>query len=537
MITYEQAQVRLKDMKAERSNWESLWRDVASYVLPRRLKEEERTSGQNLYSLMYDSTAERANNRLAAVIQSMLTNPSSRWFSLKVNSPTLMEDEATLEWLEANRDIALQLMSDSNFSQAADELYLDIGAIGTGVMLVSEGRNKPLHFQTLPIYECYLAENDEGIVDTLYREYSLTVWQFVQKFGDATPAFIMEKYKARRFEDRHKVLHVIEPREGVPKVPSNSKEFPYASYYFSADTGELLHEGGYKTFPAVCPRWRKASGEVYGRGPGLEALADIKTLNEMVYSNLMAAHRAVEPPLDVEEDAYTDTLNLSPNAINYRQRQYNRAQPLYTVQGLAVSLDMQEAYRRLINESFFYQQLTLIESDRMTATEVMQRTEENMRILGPTFGRFQSEFLEPLIRRTLQILDDRGLLYPAPDFIRNAGVLVEYESPLARAQKSSELQAIQQAILITAPIAQVKPDVIDIVKWDDIVRELFLLNGVEQKRLRTQKEVEAIRQQRQQQQVAMYAMSQMESMAKAAKQASQAKPEEGLLGQVLGSAE
>ncbi|HOK59328.1 MAG TPA: portal protein, partial [Methanothrix sp.] len=67
MITYEQAQVRLRDMKAERSNWESLWRDVASYVLPRRLKEEERTSGQNLYSLMYDSTAERANNRLAAV--------------------------------------------------------------------------------------------------------------------------------------------------------------------------------------------------------------------------------------------------------------------------------------------------------------------------------------------------------------------------------------------------------------------------------------------------------------------------------------
>lgn len=535
-ITLDHAKQRLRDMKTERGNWEALWRQIADYILPRRQKDEYRSAGENLREKMFDSTAERANNRLASVIQSMLTNPSTKWFNIKLDVPELMDDEQVTRWLEANRDLAIDLMNDSNFSQAADELYLDMGGIGTGIMLVEEGRQKPLHFETLPIYECYLAENDEGIVDTLYREYELTVWQMYNKFDEGDlPKSVKEKYANRKFDDKVKILHVIEPRNVTgTRTPSNAREFPWASAYFSIDDNELIYEGGYNSFPAVCPRWRKASGEVYGRGPGIEALADIKTLNEMAYTNLIAAHLAVEPPWDVEEDAYETQLDFSPNALNIRQQNKNPAQPLLKGDGLVVALEMQNTYRKSVNESFFYQQLTLIDNDRMTATEVIQRTEENMRILGPTFGRFQSEFLEPLVRRMLDILANLGMLYAPPGILSGVtGYKIEYESPLARAQKSQELQAIERSLMVLAPLTQLKPDIIDIPKLDDLARDVFVLNGVPKKRLRTTKEVEAIRQERAQQQMMAQALEQAEQAARAAKDASEADTEKGLLGQVL----
>jgi hypothetical protein len=191
-------------------------------------------------------------------------------------------------------------------------------------------------------------------------------------------------------------------------------------------------------------------------------------------------------------------------------------------------------YQSNINDSFFYQQLSLIDNDRMTATEVIQRTEENMRILGPTFGRFQSEFLEPLIRRVLSILSDADMLPEAPAIIANSGgYRIEYESPLARAQKSSELQAIERAIMVAAPALQMKPDAILVLKIDDLLRDIFILNGVPRDRLRTEKEVAAMREEIARRQAAAEAMAQAEVAAKTAKVASEADPRAGLLGTVF----
>jgi hypothetical protein len=534
-LTFQDMKMRLDDMKRARSNWEALWRDVSTYILPRRLKKDERTSGENLRAGMYDSTAERANNRLGSVIQSMLTNPETKWFGVKLNNPNLMKQEIVLRWLEELRDRVIEIMNDSNFSQAADELYLDMGGIGTGIMLIESGKSKILNFQTLPIYECYLAENDEGIIDTLYREYEMTVAQCVQQFEwDELPKRVQEKFNKRKYDDKVKIVHAIEPRKEFIKNPRSAKEFPWASVYFSVEDKQVMHEGGYKSFPAVCPRWRKASGEVYGRGPGIECISDIKTLNEMVYTNLMACHRAVDPPLDHEEDAYETPLDLSPGAINIRSKNANKAEALYLVNGLPVSLELQQMYQSNINDSFFYQQLSLIDNDRMTATEVIQRTEENMRILGPTFGRFQSEFLEPLIRRVLSILSDADMLPEAPAIIANSGgYRIEYESPLARAQKSSELQAIERAIMVAAPALQMKPDAILVLKIDDLLRDIFILNGVPRDRLRTEKEVAAMREEIARRQAAAEAMAQAEVAAKTAKVASEADPRAGLLGTVF----
>ena len=193
---------------------------------------------------------------------------------------------------------------------------------------------------------------------------------------------------------------------------------------------------------------------------------------------------------------------------------------------------MQNQMRKAVNESFYYQQLSLIDNDRMTATEVMQRTEENMRILGPTYDRLEREFLVPLVKRAYGILSRQGVIPPPPPQL--TGEPFTYESPLARAQRLNELSAINQGIAIATPIIQLKPDVVDVIDLDNIMRQIFILAGTSPEIVRDEDTVMQVRQERAQQQAEMQAAAMAEQLAKAGKDASQADPNAGLLQSAIG---
>lgn len=531
---------RFDNMKTARTPWETRWRDLAEYILPRRTLSDERSDGEDLRESVYDSTGEKSNNRLAAALQAMLINDDTKWFSLRgrLSDGTYIDDadEEAARFFDTLRDTVLDYINASNFSQSADELFLDMGSLATGVILALDGGDDdtPLIFKTLPIGECYLAENNKGIVDILYRKYKQELRQVVQEFGvESLSPQALEKYKKNAME-KIEILHVIEPRDDYPKNPATAADFPFTDIYIELDSKHVLREGGFREFPAACPRWRKASGEVYGRGPGHECIKELKMLSEMAYSNIQAAHRMVEPPMDTIEESYISKLDLSPNAINERQKNSEPAQPIHTVASLPASLQLFEMYRRDVRESFFWEQLTLIDNDRMTATEVIQRTEENMRILGPTGGRFYTELLEVILRRILSILGDRGLLPPIPDSMAMGGkVIVVYESPLARAQRSIELQSLERGFATVAPLMQVKPDIVDNIDFDGAVREILALTGFKKKFILQQPKVDAIRKARAEMQAREQMAEQLTNATRAAKEASETDPDAGLLGKVF----
>jgi hypothetical protein len=150
----------------------------------------------------------------------------------------------------------------------------------------------------------------------------------------------------------------------------------------------------------------------------------------------------------------------------------------------------------------------------MTATEVVQRNEEKMRLLGPVLGRLQSELLRPLIDRTFAILLRKNIFKPAPDFLSGQDLQIEYVSPLAKAQRSSELQSIMRAIEIFGSLANIAP-VFDHVNIDNLVKHLADIVGVPSKVLNSKAEVNAIRQEKQQQQEQAMQMQQMQQIAQA----------------------
>jgi hypothetical protein len=175
---------------------------------------------------------------------------------------------------------------------------------------------------------------------------------------------------------------------------------------------------------------------------------------------------------------------------------------------------MEEQRRNAIRDTFYVNQLMMQSGPQMTATEVVQRNEEKMRLLGPVLGRLQSELLRPLIDRTFAILLRKKLFKPAPDFLSGVDIQIEYVSPLAKAQRSSELQSIMRAIEIFGSLAQVSP-VFDHINIDNLVTHLADIVGVPAKVLNSKSEVNAIRQQKQQQQDQQMQMQQMQQIAQA----------------------
>ena len=155
----------------------------------------------------------------------------------------------------------------------------------------------------------------------------------------------------------------------------------------------------------------------------------------------------------------------------------------------------------------------------MTATEVMQRVEENMRILGPTYSRLVHEYLEPLTKRVYGILLRKGILPEPPQILQRyrGKMKIDYMSPMARAQKTSDVAAIQRAIGMVATMAQVSPEVLDVIDFDKAVKYTADATGVPSVLIRGDEEIAAIRQARAQQQQAMQQMQAMKEAAEVGK--------------------
>ena len=164
-----------------------------------------------------------------------------------------------------------------------------------------------------------------------------------------------------------------------------------------------VRAGGYNEFPYLVPRWAKATGEIYGRSPSYNALPDIKTLNKAVEIGLKAWAKAIDPPLLVQDDGVVGRVRTTPAGITVI-RNDGAIKPLQTGSNWQIT-DMKETQlRTAIRQAYYSDQLQLQEGPQMTATEVQVRYELMQRLLGPTLGRFQSEFLNPLIERVFGIM-------------------------------------------------------------------------------------------------------------------------------------
>ena len=507
---------RFGKLVTQRQTWESHWQEVADYMMPRKADvTKQRSKGDKRSELIFDSSPLHAVELLSASLHGMLTNPSTPWFSLRFKNVDTGDADEANEWLQDTTEKMYDAFNRSNFQQEIFELYHDLITFGTASMFIEEDAEDIVRFSTRHIGEIYISESNKGRIDTVFRKFKLSARAAIQQFGEKSVSNALRGTAMKDPYEEVTILHVVYPRENYDPKKKDAKNMPFASCYIELDNKHEISQSGFNEFPYVVPRYLKASFEIYGRSPAMTALPDVKMLNEMSKTTIKAAQKQVDPPLLVPDDGFILPVRTVPGGLNfYRAGTRDRIEPLNIGANNPLGLNMEEQRRNAIRDTFYVNQLMMQNGPQMTATEVVQRNEEKMRLLGPVLGRLQSELLRPLIDRTFAILLRKKLFRPAPQFLSGKDIQIEYVSPLAKAQRSSELQSVMRAIEIFGSLSKISP-VFDHIDIDALVTYLADIVGVPAKVLNSQAQVNAIRQKKQQEMMQQQQMQQMQQIAQA----------------------
>tara|TARA_Y100001972_G_scaffold127243_1_gene183483 strand:- start:1108 stop:2136 length:1029 start_codon:yes stop_codon:yes gene_type:complete len=316
---------------------------------------------------------------------------------------------------------------------------------------------------------------------------------------------------------KYDILHIVEPVDKDDEF--DKKGFGFKSIYILKNRKMYLQQGGFKEFPYVVPRWTKIAGEVYGRSPTMKALADIKMTNVVTKTTIRSAQKIVDPPLLAPDDGYTLPLKTAPGGINFYRPGSQPIVPLQTGSRIDFGIQFIEQINRRIREAFFIDQLQLNVGPQMTATEVSQRTEEKLRLLGPVLGRQHYELLKPLVNRIFNIMMRKNMFSEIPEVLQERNIQVQYSSKIAKAQRSADADVLVKVMNVIGPMIQLQPEIIDNVNGDLLLRYVAKAYGLPEQVLRPFDDVVQDRVERQQQQQEMAAMQQAQQMADVANKA------------------
>ena len=518
MAKFEYIQKRLNKMSSDRSTWEDHWQEILDYVMPRKADITfVRSKGEKRTEVLFDSTAITANNLLAASLQGTLTSPSLPWFSLKLRNEEINKVRDVQIWLEDTARRMYAVFNESNFNTEVHEMYLDLCSVGTAAIFVEEANEGflqgGLHFNTLHIAEYFIQENATGKVDTLYRKYKMTARQAIQEFGEENLGPKIKEAAKMKPDTQFNFIHAVEPTADYERAVGKAKtKLPFHSCHVCEEDKMVVRVGGYNEFPYLVPRWSKATGEIFGRSPSYNALPDIKTLNKAVEIGLKAWAKAIDPPLLVTDDGVIGRVRMTPAGITV-VRNDSAIKPLQIGSNWQITDLKENQLRTAIRQAYYSDQLQLQEGPQMTATEVQVRYELMQRLLGPTLGRFQTEFLNPLIDRVFGIMMRSDALMPRPEAIEGNNMDIEYVGPLARSQRMEEAVAVERLYQLAMQVVQVDPTVMDVINHEQAIRMRATLLGVPKTVLRGEDEVAEIREQRAaaQQQAQEQAMAQQQA--------------------------
>lgn len=535
---------RWTQLKQERTSWIAHWREISDYLLPRsgRFFVEDRNRGERKHNNIYDSTGTMALRILAAGMMSNMTSPARPWFRLTTSSPDLNESQEVKTWLADVERVMQMVFNKSNTYRALHTMYEELGAYGTACAIVLPDPKGVIHFHVLTAGEYAIATDHQGHVDTLYREFQMTVGQMVKEFGrDKCSQTVQGAFDRGALDQWITVMHCIEPRADRDPSKRDNKNMPFKSVYFELGgrAHEVLRESGFETFPALCPRWSVMGGDIYGSSPGMETLGDIKQLQHEQLRKAQGIDYKTNPPLQGPSSLANRPVDTLPGGITY----VDAATPHGGIRtAFEVQLDLShlladiQDVRQRIRGGFYADLFMMMANDTrsgITATEVAERREEKMLMIGPVVERLHNEILDPLIDMTFQRMAEQGLIPPAPQDLQGLALNVEFVSVLAQAQRSIATNGLDRFVGNLVSVAQIKPEVLDKFNADNWADGYADMLGVGPEYIVPNDQVEAIRQQRAQAQAKAQQAAEMQQRAAAVKDLGQVQTPTGNAGNDL----
>lgn len=524
----------------------SHWRDLGDYIYPRRprFQVNDVNKGDRRNQKIVDSTATTAARTLRSGMMSGITSPARPWFRLTTPDLSLGEYGPVKDWLYLVTERMSAVFLKSNIYNVLPIVYGDIGSFGTAAMIIEEDLDSVIRCTPFAIGSYYLSNNSKLKVDTFMRDFRLTVRQCLEKFGETNTAgeivnwqnfslSIRNAYDTKQLEQWVDLCHVIKPNENFNPNMLHSKFKKFSSCYYERGTASqtggqpqgggpadnvYLRESGYDYFPVLAPRWEVTGEDVYGTDcPGMTALGDIKQLQLGEKRAMQAIEKMINPSLVGPSALRNQKVSLLPGDITFEDSRDGQ-KGLRSIHDVNFRLDhldtrqnmCRDRIRRVFYEDLFLA-LTNDQRSGITAREIDEKHEEKLLALGPVLEQLNQDLLDPTIDIVFDMMLRQDLLPPPPEELHGQPLKVEYTSVMAQAQKLLGIAGVERYIGIATQVAQVDPNSVQKTDWNHLLEVYGGQASLPPSIVRTDDEVQQIRDsmaKQQQQQQAMEALQQ-----------------------------
>ena len=431
-----------------RRPWEGTFQECYDYAMPSKTAMWDNARGQDRSVDIFDETAVVAVPEFANRLQSGLIPPFAKWSKYTpgaaVPKEQLKEVEKTLEGIT---EYAFEVIHNSNFNEEAHEAFHEI-AIGTASMAVVEGDYRsPIHCKAIPIPQLVIDRGPNDSID-------------MNGFSRMVPGRLIDvMYPNAKLKDDTRRQLANEPdkdveiREACWREWETAPEIKHQKLVWLKSHKEVLESEVYNgegSNPFITFRWAKLANEVWGRGPLLNALPAIKTANLTVQLVLENAEMAIAGFYTAENDGVinVENIRIEPGTIVPVSPGSRGLQAVGPAGKFDIAQLVLQDMRANIKRALYNEMLGNPDRTPKSATEVNARMADLSRMIGSSYGRLHSEFVQPFLRRVLFLLRKQGLI-TLPS-INNQLIKVNPQSPLSRAQQYQEVEDISNYVMLIA---------------------------------------------------------------------------------------
>jgi len=478
-----QVLTKFKAAVQRKANWKSLYQDAFRYITPQRDTFDPKQAGQKKGQLQYDNTAMEAANTFVSRIMATVTPSWQVWSEFRAGSDIPENDrpEINKKLAELNA-ILFDFINHSNFTTQAAETYMDL-VYGTGAMIIEEGDSEDLLvFTNVPLSELYLEEGPNSSVQTVYRLIKPLTRNLATQFPKGKFSASVKKNMVSPGEtDRTDIVtaSMFDPKSKI-----------FFQVVLEREAGHVVQFHVEKTNPYIVPRWSVIPGEIFGRGPAIDMLPTIKSVNKMAEFELRAAAMAVSGAYTVVSDGVINPFNLQ-----IRPNMLIPVKAPDTIQPLALSGSPQftqlvmSKMQEDIKLAFLADPMPSFDDPVRTATEIQIRNSNFLKKSGAQLGRLKSEWVEKVVERCVDILQRVGKM-PSIS-IDGREVTIKHTSPLAKIEDQEDLIGFNDFLNIMDRIEPHSPGITALtVKIEDIATYVSGKTGGFEQLIRTPDEAQ-----------------------------------------------
>lgn len=525
----ERAQKRLHGLQAARLPYEAEWKEIAQHAQPSRSKflygDNDRQFRRSNRAI-YNSHGILAFRKLAAGMTSGLSSPSRPWFRLTSYNEDDLQSEEVRAWLSDVEVRMYAFLAETNFYAAAKSGYAELGMFGTEACVMVEHPDEGAVCHPLTVGEYYIALGNNAKPDTLYRKAWMSVHQTVQTFvlqpdksldWSRVSRRVKDLYERSAYDEIVRVWHAIEPNDERDIDVMTAKGKPWRSFYWDENDGDnvngYLKVQGFEEQPFWAPRWDAIGGDTYGSSPGMEALPDLRELQLQTKRKTEATAFLVKP-----EKIVPSTLKITGqagNVVSVASVDKDSVIVPYQMPYQAIEAIINDIERctqavDAISYADLFMAITNMEGIQpRNVEEIASRNEEKMTQLGPVIERVNNEKLQVAIDRTFGIMSRLGIIPPAPEQLQGKALKIDFVSILTQMQRMVGLGQTERVTSFIGNLAAAFPEAADKLNVDEAIDDYADRAGAPPKIIRSDDEVQQLRDARQQQQAQQQAMAAM----------------------------